>query len=304
MLDFRPPQQKGRSTAIERLWVLGAVLAVVLPVVLFLRSNREGGRPPVDARGGAVHAISVGNTPVPLPKELQFDPALLDTIRDNTLERPEERPAFLRLLEILQQATPEQIQRATLGWTTYAQLLRQPNQYRGRLVSVRGTVRRVSVAQPPRNSLGIQHYYQLWIEPDDAPSWTIVILSLELPRGFPTGLDVAEEAEITGFFFKRWAYMAQDQMRTAPTLLARTIGWQPALPATRRAPLSWTSLQGTSVLIVGVGVVAIGVWVVWRWRGRRPRRHEPAHVEPDFSKLRDNSSSPDTESNRSGSHRA
>ncbi len=292
MLDFHPPRARRPSTAVERLWVLGAALAVILPILFLARATRGGREQPPGDRGGAVPASSAGRTPEPLPADLQIAPALLDTIRDNTLERPEERPAFLRLLEILQRATPGQLERASMGRITYAQLLRQPNQYRGRLVTIRGTVRRVSRAEPPRNQQGLQHYYQLWIEPDDAPSWTIVVVCLDLPRGFPVGLEVAEEAEITGFFFKRWAYMARDQLRTAPALLARTIGWESAAQPTPASPPG-QPIPWTSVLIAGVGALVIGAWVVWRWRGRPPRHALPTQPAPDFSHLHDRSSTPD-----------
>jgi len=262
----------------EQFWLLAAVMAVSLPVILLARVGKHVPSGPPSPSAGPV---AVGPS-VPLPPELRVDPAELDVIRDNTLDRPEEHAVFLHLMEILRRASPEQLQRASLGRITYAQLQRQPNQYRGKLVTIRGTVRRVVAAHAPKNDRGIDRYYQLWIQPADAPSWPMVAECLELPRGFPAGPDVSEDAQLTGFFFKRWAYIAQDQPRTAPTLLARTIEWEkPAPTPSAPSPANWNS-----ALIALAGVIAVAVWIAWRWRTPpRPRRAQPGQAEPDFSRL-------------------
>lgn len=289
MLDFRPPHKRqlwmGRN---ERLGLLAVVLAVCLPVIFLVRAGRNAPEPAPLATAPGTAGKQVARTAKPLPPELSVNAAQLDVIRDNTLERPEEREAFLRLLAILRQATPVQLQEASIGRITYAQLQRQPNQYRGKLVTIQGTVRRVNSATAPKNDQGLDHYFQLWIEPADAPSWPIVVVCLELPAGFPVGQQVSADVTITGFFFKRWAYMAQDQLRTAPALLARSVEWEgpsgPGSTPPARPPLPWTS-----VLIVGAGTIAIGAWLVWH---RRPSSHrsKSSAADPDFRTLDDRSS--------------
>jgi len=153
-------------------------------------------------------------------------PEDLANIRDDAASSPDEAACSLRLLDILNRTDPETIQKASVGPISYAQLFRQPNQYRGRLVTVAGVVRRVNPLDLPKNEYGIEKYYQIWLAPNDNRVSPIVIYCLHLPEGFPTGMDVSEEAEITGFFFKRWAYKAKDAIRTAPTILAATLEWQ------------------------------------------------------------------------------
>jgi hypothetical protein len=273
----------------ERWWLLALVLAVCLPILLLARGHRP--EPPQPDHGLASGIQPAVGAAEPLPPELRIDPAELDVIRDNTLERPEERDVFLHLLGVLKRAEPGQLQRASIGRITYAQLRRQPNQYRGKLVTVQGTVRRVIKAQPPHNQQGIDRYYQLWIEPADAPSWPMVVVCLELPPEFPSGAGVAEEVAVTGFFFKRWAYQAQDQLRTVPTLLARTVGWEkPATPVPPQPPLPWTSL-----LIGGSGILVIGAWFVWRWCTRTPSHRGSPPASPDFSTLEQAAPAPATD---------
>jgi hypothetical protein len=288
MLDFRPPNKRRFTmSSAERLWLLGAVLAVCLPILWLVRANRtapDTPRPTAHAPAGTRAA----KNPTPLAPDLQIDPGQLEVIRDNTLERPEEREVFLRLLSILKRASAEQLDAASIGRITYAQLQRQPNQYRGKLVTIQGTVRRATTAPPPKNDLGIDRYYQLWIEPGDAPSWPIVVVCLDLPAGFPIGQQVSAEGEITGFFFKRWAYMAQDQLRTAPALLARTVRWEresgPVPQASARPGWDWAS-----GLLVAAGTLAIGAWLVWRRRSEGSSAKPPVE-QPDFSVLEDRDS--------------
>lgn len=275
MLDFRFPQKRN-STNWERLGLVALMLAVSLPIILLVRLNRSSRSEPAPA------PLPQGpKTVEPLPPELTVDPAQLEVIRDNTLDRTEENGVLVRMLEILQQATPEQIQRASIGRVTYAQLQRQPNEYRAKLVTMPGVVRAAFRLAAPRNDRGIDAYWQLWIEPLDAPTWPVVIVCLDLPRGFPTGKDLAEEATVTGFFFKRWAYLAKDQLRTAPTLLARTIHWQNH-PRPVAKPQSF---DVSSLVIVGAGAAVIGVWLLVRLGRRRPRAPEPTNDPPDFSSL-------------------
>ena len=47
-------------------------------------------------------------------------------------------------MDILNRTDPETLNKASLGPVSYAQLFRQPNQYRGRLVTVSGVVRRAN----------------------------------------------------------------------------------------------------------------------------------------------------------------
>lgn len=183
-------------------------------------------------------------------------PELLASVKDDTVFRGAEHEAFFHLLEILHN-TDEATLEAAADPAAFVQLYQQPDEYRGRLVTVRGTVRGVYEYRPARNDYGIDHYYQVWIQPYDNPSLPLVAYVLDLPEGFPKANRMQEEAELTGFFFKRWAYRAQDSIRSAPLLLAKTVRWErPA--ATQTAPISLAYILG----IAACALLAAGV-VVW-----------------------------------------
>ncbi len=179
----------------------------------------------------------------------------LASIRDDTPSTRDEQAISLRLLDIAHRTDPRTFRKASLGPVTYAQLFRQPDAYRGRIVSIAGVVRRVSPIDLPKTSTAFRRYYQAWLWPTDNPSSPVVVYCLELPQDFPTGMEIAEQAEVTGFFFKRWAYQAGDGLRTAPEILARSLQWQRRPSIAAEPAASWTiplALAASALLAIFV----------------------------------------------------
>ena len=188
-------------------------------------------------------------------------PAHLDSIRDDRPFRSAERDAWFHLFEILDSTEEDVLENASTGRVTFIQLLRQSEAYRGELVTVRGTIVRAHRLDAPKNDYGIGTYYQIWIRPADNQHFPMVAYVLHLPDGFPLGMEVAEDMEITGFFFKRWAYLAGDTVRTAPVVLARTGRWYRAPEATRKEEVDLTSML---VMIAGAALFAtLAAWWVY-----------------------------------------
>jgi hypothetical protein len=90
-----------------------------------------------------------------------------------------------------------------------------------------------------------------------------------MPAGFPhlkdkdrdretTSLD--EDVEVTGYFFKNWAYRAQDGTRVAPLLLAKSPRWQPSIFAQEQNDLP--SLPWIALVVLVIAAVATGVSLI------------------------------------------
>ncbi len=175
----------------------------------------------------------VNSEPEPPPR-VPFYPGVksdyLSTVKDDNVLLGTESDAWYHLLEVLKLAKADDIERASTGRVGYVQLDEQPKEYRGRIVTVNGTVRRALEMKADKNSFGIEKYYQLWMQPKSGPTSPIVIYALDLPPGFPVGAAVTADCKASGFFFKRWAYMATDDIRTAPLVLAKTVTWIPPPP--------------------------------------------------------------------------
>lgn len=201
----------------------------------------------------------------------------LKSIRDNTPLGYSEWDTWLHFFDVLNNTSEADLQHASTGRVGFVQLFEQSNEYRGELVTVDGIIRRAHPTKTPKNDYGLEDYYQAWLWPDDHPNDPIVIWCLHLPDGFPIGMETAEEAEATGFYFKRWAYKAADgNMRRAPMLLARTVHWRKPAEATSSVPEGPLPLV---LMIAGATVFAVffAVYVYYRTRRRGPS--QPAASE-------------------------
>lgn len=199
-------------------------------------------------------------------------PSLLRTVRDDTVFRGSEHDCFFHLLQILKQTDPPRLVQVAKP-LTFVQLYEQSKEYRGELVTLTGWVRKAVPITPAKNAYGIDSFYQISLQPADDPGSLVVVYCLELPAGFPQGDKLREDAHITGFFFKRWAYKAQDVIRTAPLVLARTIDWTPEPAEDERLP----NVTSLSMMVLGAAIFAALV-VVYALRRSRSEGQLPEYV--------------------------
>ena len=206
-----------------------------------------------------------------------LDQAALSRVEDHTVFRPRDNAAWFRILELLQELDDQQLSRGSHGQVGGLQLAEQMSFYRGKLVSLRGTVKRAYRITAAKNPLGIQEYTVLYIIPQDTVL-PVVVFCLETPPGFPrlenndrgghiTALN--EPVSITGYFFKSWVYLADTETVSAPLLLARRPYWK-ATPSGQasRTPLSTMTLL---LIFVGTATLAVGLATMVYLRSRRPR---------------------------------
>jgi hypothetical protein len=207
------------------------------------------------------------------------DQFLLGQIEDDTVFRSAEHPVWFRWFEKLQQAPAEEIRRQSLGSVSFVQLFRQPDQYRGKIVTIRGSARLAYRVPAPENTSNIENYYVFWLKPAGGQLSPYIVYCLELPDGFPQIRDkyrdgnttsLAEEVEFDGYFFKRQVYRAQDGVNTAPVLLAKSPRWFPTAPVGSRRgslPLFWTIVSVAAVLLLSIVLAAIA-YAPYRIRAR------------------------------------
>jgi len=213
------------------------------------------------------------------------NPEYLEAIRDDTIFRHAECDAWFHLLRILEDTDEQTLERKSLGRVTFAQLFTLPNDYRGQLVTLYGTIRRARSLPAPKNDYAIERYYQLCLQPEDNRTTPMVVYCLHLPEGFPTGMKTSADVAVTGFFFKRWAYKAQDTVRTTPVVLARTVDWQ--RPTSR--PRNAVEVNAVFLAIVfGAAIllsVAVSLYVYARTRAGPTAGVDKPETEPDFDAL-------------------
>lgn len=300
-VDFRRgSRERGeaarRSARFAALAVLAVGLAVIIlerfaPVVIELPLDR---RPPVgpaeadpisievslpqmgtfDDEAGAGRALQV---PSRLPG---LSDELLSAIEDDMPFRPAEADAWFQVFHGLSALPPGDTMARAGADISYRALQRQPREYRGRLVTFRGTARRALAMEAPPNTLGIDTYFQLWVFPETEP---IVVYCWKLPPGFPLGDAIREEVRIAGVFFKRLAYGAVEGPRTAPAVAALEPFWlRPSNRVGSAAPdWAWPLAVTVGIVIALLVSTLIGRSVK---RSTSSRRHPaPSRFDCDFA---------------------
>lgn len=294
VLDFRQPlDRRSGLPRVSRRSLLSVILVVGLGVILIQQADavirllrwtggagKEGDSPPIDTSRPLVSSAERVPGGFTSPAERKSGPTdsqrrlfpgvsreALQAIRDDTPFSNAEQGAWLNLFRIVGEKEEADLRRASSGRVTFAQLFRQPEEYRGELVTVRGTMFQAEYVRRPKAEQGISGYWQTWLVLEDAPRYPVVVYCLALPDGLPTGRKVNEEVEATGFFFKRWSYPAQDRERYAPVLIARGLDWHPApAMAPQASPPVWAAVLGAVVML---GAVA-GYLLLYARRERGP----------------------------------
>jgi hypothetical protein len=234
-----------------------------------------------------------------------LDEAQLQSIRDDTVWRQEEQGAWFHLCRQLRKLESARLMEDSLGDPGYAALFRQPEVYRGRLVTMRGTVSLAYRVHAPDNQSGVREYCVFWVRPASGPGLPIVVYALETPPGFPQledkdrsgkGTELNEDMEFTGYFFKRWAYRSHEGISTAPLVLASVPRWF-------HQPPSETELPSATVIVLWISsIAAVSVLLaVAAHRYTRTRRSatrpEPLQIE-SLSEAPAKTASTDADSNQ------
>ncbi len=219
-------------------------------------------------------------------------------VTDNTVFRSAEREAWLRAWETLASRGGAD-QSLEASPVSHVQLFSQPEAYRGRLVRVRGTVRRGYRVAAREPQLGIEDYHVLWLREAGGGNAPIVAYVAALPAEFPPlaalgpgqgGTPLREEVTITGVFFKRWLHSSGDGSSLTPLILGRITRWTPPGPTSARSGLARLDAMAVLCTLLSVAVVALLLagWVCRssRWARRElPESARPPSELPPFDLL-------------------
>ncbi len=157
---------------------------------------------------------------------------------------------------------------------TFADLHRNPEPYHGRLVTLRGHLRRLISSPAGENAHGLQQLHEAWLYVAGAQQNPVVVVCTELSPSIPTGSDILVDfVSVTGYFFKQYGYEDRSgQPRFAPLVLAQRLEWSP-----RPAGSEWASKRTMFGLTLGTAVViAVGLWLARRSR-RGTGRERPVY---------------------------
>ena len=211
----------------------------------------------------------------PLPQTLTaLQRERFAAVQDNTFFREEETDAWFYVLGLLKGIEPN----VSAPPATYAQLVSQPDYYRGQPVQVRGTIRRIEQVTPAANDLGIHSLHRMILQPQGGEVWPMTLYSIEPPSEAPAG-DVRLPATATGYFFKNQSYRWQDGLGVTPVVLVRSVRFDtPAVASPADAP---QELDPFTVIAAATGVsLCLLGWFLTRSRVSSPAASHAAHDGP------------------------
>lgn len=256
-------------------------------------------------------------TPAKAPEanqnEYQFVQHILDQIGisridDHTVFRNSDNLAWFRMLETLRTAAADRLQASVVVTPNILELSKQQDTFRGKLISMRGEVRKAYRVQAPTNQLDIQQYYVLVIRPSGGGITPLIVYCLQPPTDFPAlpdkdidrrTADMNDVVQITGYFFKSWAHIGTSgQMHSSPLVLANSFQWLPdaQMPSTTSAE-SASQLPVWALfvipLILSVGFTA-GIYLMSRWKGQTSTDTSPTDISQHLASLSDDEVAPPT----------
>ena len=227
--------------------------------------------PTRDLPPGVFQASAIGAGDVGQPSVSAFEGEfylgitreLLMPIRDSTVFRAAENEAWSHILQQLQQVDQGELVSSSQAQVGFSQLFRQSQIYRGKIVTVQGTVRRLEELEP--SDPVVDRLYRWSLQPQGGSNAPIIVYSVAKPTQLDVG-DLSEAMEFTGVYFKKWAYRAGDGTRVAPLILAKLPTWSPVQNVEKNAApsTSWIASACGLALALAAGIVVAVMYVTNR----------------------------------------
>lgn len=219
--------------------------------------------------------------------DLQFPAEMLALIRDNSVGvRPAERDIYYRMLAKTRDTRPERLEKAASDAVAFSLLMTESQRYIGKLLTVRGEIRRVVPLSAGPNEHGIGDHWEVWLFNRDSGMNPYCLRMTSLPPGLPTGQEIPAGTlvTVTGYFFKRYGYQAPGfRLHLAPMILAKSLTWhqKESLPASAEKRMVPWILGGISI----VGSVLGLLWLRMKAGDRRFERETLRRLAASDSRI-------------------
>ncbi len=209
--------------------------------------------------------------------QLVLDQLAFSQVLDkSSLNRPVEGNAWLRIWESV--LSPGKIE---FEEVTHIQLTSQPDSFRGQPIRVEGWIRSAQRKNVVANELGLDHYYILWMRPQDTNLAPYCVYSQELPKGFPhvTGesIKLNEAAVIDGSFFKLRSFIdGSEQVSSCPLILANTFQWKKQTEDASVSPFAGWQPPRWFIITAFISMPIAATLIAWFvFRNTQMKRYAP-----------------------------
>lgn len=205
-----------------------------------------------------------GSSAVEIPAEW------LAEVSDNELGlKASEAEAYYRVLAHVSRLDEGLLGQSGRKDVLHTNLIHDPSLYRGQLVSVQGTARRIQPIDVNKNEFGVKQAYEVWFYTNDSGNDPWRVVTTHLDSRLPIGEQVSVPITVTGYFFKQYSYASQGGVHVAPLLLAADV--EPYV--VKKVAPSGTGLEPYIVALAAVvGFGAMLASLIYRRGDRRFKR--------------------------------
>jgi hypothetical protein len=182
-----------------------------------------------------------------------------------------EMPAYWRVMDWVESQSLADFEARSLPQVPFQNFLQHPAKYRGRPVRVALEIHRVlSVELDGQGKDGRpKKLYELWGFPTELDGWWYVVVTPELPPGFPLGKEVEATTTVYGYFFKLQGYQPFDAKLDSRPLVAPLIIGRVAPVTVVPIAAPWNPLSIVVLVVGGVILLAVvGGWIIAAGRRR------------------------------------
>jgi len=274
-----PPNYLGRRFQLRMMSMVGLLVLVLLAIGHARKPSSwywlTG--PPQSVTG----TTAVPDTPTPTPESVAAAvvvPAedLVKISDDSVGLRGEESGPYHRILARARDVPHEYLETVARN-AAFSVLQKQPEYYRGRVISVTGSLRRLMKFPIRENDEGIIELYEALVFTADSGTTPYRIRLTTPPSGLPIGrlINPPVPVRVVGYFFKRDQYIVEEDLRvhSAPMLLAQRIDrLSDVSPGSTRLRTSDADRLSWAVTLLGIVVVGIALTMLWTWRTRTGNR--------------------------------
>ncbi|TWT64477.1 hypothetical protein [Rubinisphaera italica] len=183
-----------------------------------------------DPFGSSSNAVNSSVSPVDTENSSKvgsatnIPPDWLESINDQFMGlRVDESDAYYRILAHVSRLDEDLLNEKARKDILHVNLIHSPNLFRGELISLKGTARRILPLKTTDNPYGVKTAYEVWITTEDSGNdpWRVVTTSLD--KRLPRGENVNAPVKLVGYFFKLYSYASNGGQHMAPLILSARV---------------------------------------------------------------------------------
>ncbi len=197
--------------------------------------------------------------------DVRVDPQIMQPVTDSTLGiRAHEADTLYYLLAKAASIPQNVLEKSAETAPPFVVVMTESPEYRGKLMTVKGQLKRLTPLTIDENSFGIQTLYEGWFFSKDSGTHPWRVLCTQLPDGIPQGTDLNNmpAVQITGYYFKKYGYPSvAGKLQTAPLLIARQIRWFPPVMTENTSSTGAIKYIVTLFLVISTALA----FLIWRF---------------------------------------